>query len=78
MVQNLKGQAPGFTETYVAYGVCELLVKECARVADYTVPQAPNADEELPKNEKNEDIGVGTGWWYEGISTILEKSEATF
>ena len=67
MVETIKEKTPaGFRENYVAYGVCELLVKECARVAEYKVPQAANLDEEIPKTEKNEDIGIGTGWWYDG------------
>ena len=66
MVKTLRSHVPSMSETYVAYGVCELLAKECARVADYTMPQAAATNEELPKNEKNEDIGVAKGWWYEG------------
>ena len=54
-----------FTETYVVYGVCDTLVKECARQADYTVPQVRQKGVEVPKTKDQEDLGVGTGWWYE-------------
>lgn len=56
------------TETYTAYGVTELLYKECARQADYTITQAQQAEEEMPKTEEGEDLGVGDGWWLTGTS----------
>lgn len=62
---------PGMTQTYRAYGVCEMLVKECARQADYTIPQARQKNVEVPKTKDNEDLGVGTGWWYEGEGILL-------
>lgn len=62
------------TETYVAYGACERLVKECARQADYTIPQAREKDVEIPKTKDGEDLGVGTGWWFESSFSL----EATF
>ncbi|KAI9055672.1 hypothetical protein LZ554_000615 [Drepanopeziza brunnea f. sp. 'monogermtubi'] len=51
------------TETYTAYGATELLYKDCAQQADYTITQAQNEDEEMPKTEDGEDLGVGEGWW---------------
>ena len=66
LAQELRQRAPALTETYVAYGVCEALVKECARVADYTIPQANEKGlGQIPRNDKGEDVGVGKGWWYE-------------
>ena len=64
IASGIRKAAPKFTETYVAYGVCEELVKECARVADYTIPQAKDPKAEIPRNDKGEDIGIATGWWY--------------
>lgn len=64
IAQQIRNIAPSFTETYVAYGSCEILVKECARVADYNIPQAKEKNGEIPKNEKGEDVGVGDSWWY--------------
>ncbi|CZR61505.1 related to CBP3-required for assembly of cytochrome bc1 complex [Phialocephala subalpina] len=55
--------AGGVTETYTAYGATELLYKECAKQADYTMPQL-NTDEEVPKTEDGVDLGVGDGWWH--------------
>lgn len=55
------------TETYVAYGVTEKLFKECARQADYSVPQALEKGAVVPKSEAGEDLGVGEGWWYRGM-----------
>ena len=43
-------------------------MKECARVADYKIPQAAEKDKEIPKNDKGEDLGIGDGWWYKGKS----------
>jgi len=54
--------------TYTAYGATEELYKECARHADYTIPQAQDSDSEMPKTEDGEDLGVGEGWWHTGIS----------
>ena len=64
---ELRKRAPGVTETYVAYGITESLVRECARPADYTIPQAGQKNVELPKTGAGEDLGVGKGWWYEGM-----------
>lgn len=65
LAKELRERATSFTETYVAYGVCEKLVKECARQADYTIPQAHEKGVEIPKTKDGEDLGVGTGWWFE-------------
>lgn len=63
----LRENATSFTETYVAYGATEALFKECARQADYYVPQAFDNDAEPPTNSDGEHIGQGTGWWYESV-----------
>ncbi|MCJ1398324.1 hypothetical protein MMC11_001522 [Xylographa trunciseda] len=65
LAQELRKRAPEATETYVAYGVSEALVKECAKQADYSIPQAKEKGVEIPKTKDGEDLGVGTGWWYE-------------
>ncbi|MCJ1434922.1 Protein cbp3, mitochondrial [Xylographa pallens] len=65
LAQEFRKRAPETTETYVAYGVSEALVKECARQADYSIPQAKEKGVEIPKAQDGEDLGVGTGWWYE-------------
>ena len=65
IAKELHKRASSVTETYVAYGVCEALVKECARQADYTIPQAQEKDVDVPKTQGGEDLGVGTGWWFD-------------
>ena len=56
---------PSVTETYVAYGVTEKLIKECGRQAAYSIPQRNEKDASIPKTKDGEDLGVGSGWWYE-------------
>lgn len=65
IAKELHKRVSSVTETYVAYGVCENLVKECARQAEYTIPQAHTRNAEIPKTKDGEDLGVGTGWWFE-------------
>lgn len=65
IAKELHKRVSSVTETYVAYGVCENLVKECARQADYAIPQAHEKNVEIPKTKDGEDLGVGTGWWFE-------------
>lgn len=67
IAEELHKRVSSVTETYVAYGVCENLVKECARQADYAIPQAHEKNVEVPKTKDGEDLGVGTGWWFETL-----------
>lgn len=67
LAKAVRQRASAVTETYVAYGACESLVKECAAKADYSIPQLGEKGVEIPKTKDGEDLGVGTGWWYEGI-----------
>ena len=62
---------PSVTETYIAYGSCEKLVKESARPAAYIIPQAKEKDFSIPKTKEGEDLGVGEGWWYESEMTTV-------
>ena len=70
IAKSLRESLPAATETYVAYGVCEKLVKDCSRQADYRIPQASEKNTEIPKTKDGEDLGVGEGWWYESTSSI--------
>lgn len=63
---EIRKRAKLTTETYIAYGACENLVKECARHADYTILQAGEKGGGTPRSKDGEDFGVGKGWWYEG------------
>ena len=71
IAKEIRKRYSGVTETYVAYGVCENLVKECARQADYTIPQAHEKNVEIPKTKDKEDLGVGKGWWFESEQISL-------
>lgn len=56
----------GTTEPYIAYGGTEDLFQECSRQCNYTIPallQKPPG--EPPLNKDGEEVGVGTGWWFE-------------
>lgn len=52
----------------MAYGATKKLFEGCAAQADYTVPQAFKSEEEVPKTAAGEELGVGEGWWYKGVS----------
>ncbi|KAH8589391.1 ubiquinol-cytochrome C chaperone-domain-containing protein [Bisporella sp. PMI_857] len=52
------------TVTYSSFGVTELLYKECAKQASYTIPKPEDEDVEMPKTADGEDLGVGEGWWH--------------
>jgi len=67
LAQEFRKRAPETTETYVAYGVSEALVKECAQQANYSIPQAKEKGLEITQTKDGEDLGVGTGWWYEAM-----------
>jgi cytochrome b pre-mRNA-processing protein 3 len=54
------------------------LYKECALQADYSIPQAGKDDQEMPKTEAGEDLGVGEGWWLTGkfaIEQLMVKAD---
>lgn len=59
-------------ETYTAYGITELLYRECSTQADYEIPQAKDEDAEIPKTADGEDMGIGGGWWHDGKLTHPE------
>ncbi|KAL1305649.1 hypothetical protein AAFC00_007243 [Neodothiora populina] len=68
------------TEPYVAYGATEDLFSKCAVAGDYTIP-AVKAGEEPPRTAKGEDLGVGTGWWYDELKlkpTFNTWAQVTF
>jgi cytochrome b pre-mRNA-processing protein 3 len=56
----------GTTEPYIAYGGTEDLFLECNRQCNYTIPailQKPPG--EPPVTAEGEELGVGSGWWFE-------------
>jgi cytochrome b pre-mRNA-processing protein 3 len=64
-IQKVTGKA---TETYTAYGATEMLYRECAQQADYSITQVPDSEVETPKTGDGEDLGIGEGWWLSGKS----------
>ncbi|KAL3419105.1 hypothetical protein PVAG01_09327 [Phlyctema vagabunda] len=61
--QEIQKSTGASAETYTSYGSTEILYKECAKQATYSIPQAKDEDAEMPKTEDGEDLGIGEGWW---------------
>ncbi|KAL4947677.1 ubiquinol-cytochrome C chaperone-domain-containing protein [Aspergillus filifer] len=77
MLPRRDGQA----ETYIAYGMTRELFLACTRSADYTIPQLKEKGGKAPKTVAGEDLGVGEGWWYQGLGlvpTFSTWSQITF
>ena len=55
----------------MAYGATQKLYRECARVGHYTMPQAGVKGAKVLKTAAGEDLGVGEGWWYDGMPFII-------
>lgn len=43
------------------------LFEACSRQGDYRIPQLQEKNAQVPKTEAGEDLGVGDGWWYQGL-----------
>ncbi|KAF1961928.1 hypothetical protein CC80DRAFT_488311 [Byssothecium circinans] len=81
LAAKLREKAPLATETYVAYGATQELIKECVRPGDYTIPQSQEKGAEIPRDETGAHLGVGTGWWYETLGlqpTFINWAQITF
>ncbi|KAL8864156.1 MAG: hypothetical protein Q9198_010056, partial [Flavoplaca austrocitrina] len=81
LAAEVRKRATSVTETYIAYSVCEKLIKECANQADYTIPQRHEKNGVVPKGADGEDLGVGKGWWYEDLGlapTFSTWAQITF
>ncbi|KAI4766944.1 hypothetical protein E4T51_00134 [Aureobasidium sp. EXF-12344] len=59
-------QMKAATEPYVAYGATEDLFRACARAGEYSMPTVAEGEEPL-RSAQGEDLGVGSGWWYEEL-----------
>ncbi|KAF3491138.1 uncharacterized protein GIQ15_00655 [Arthroderma uncinatum] len=71
----------GYKESYVAYGATKKLFSACAGQAEYTISEALRKAEQIPKTAAGEDIGEGSGWWYEELGllpTFSSWSQVTF
>ncbi|KAL9001530.1 MAG: hypothetical protein Q9169_000105 [Polycauliona sp. 2 TL-2023] len=81
LAAEVRKRATSVTETYIAYSICEKLIKECATQADYTIPQRLEKNGLVPKGVDGEDLGVGKGWWYEDLGlapTFSTWAQITF
>ncbi|KAI5291474.1 Protein cbp3, mitochondrial, partial [Ascosphaera atra] len=80
IAKTIKEYASKTTDQYVTYGVTEKLFATCSAQAEYTIPQASRGEEAM-KLPSGEDLGVGTGWWYEELGlapTFSTWSQVTF
>jgi len=66
LASAIRRRATGITETYVAFGSTESLLKECAAQASYTLPNTADKSATITKTPDGQDLGIGKGWWYEG------------
>ena len=77
IAEQLRKRASTATETYTAYGACEKLIKECARQAQYNIPEEQRKKVYIPKPEDGEDIGRGQGWWYNSRCSLFMGSSCS-
>lgn len=62
VAQAIRYTTPNLAEPYIAYGATEILVRECARVADYTISQ----EQRMVSDEEGAvQIGTSDSWWYQ-------------
>ncbi|KAF1997097.1 hypothetical protein P154DRAFT_441931 [Amniculicola lignicola CBS 123094] len=81
IASRLRASAPLMTETYVAFGAAQELMKECSRPGDYSIPQALEKDGEIPVDDKGTHLGTGSGWWHDTLGltpTFINWTQLTF
>lgn len=61
-----QNQMRAATEPYVAYGSTQELIRICVGAGEYEMPKLQEG-EGRRTGEKGEDVGVGRGFWYEGM-----------
>lgn len=57
------------TQPYAIFGATETIYKACSAPAAYTISQEVRKKDEVPMTEDGEEIGVGSGVWFDGISS---------
>lgn len=77
LAKSLRAVAPESTETYITYGLTEMLFKSCADQAPYTIADELRTGiytgKGPPKNAREEDVGVPDGpagansWWFKTL-----------
>ncbi|EFQ97784.1 CBP3 [Nannizzia gypsea CBS 118893] len=76
-----KREMSGIRGTYMAYGLAKRLFAACSEQADYSISEKLRKAEQVPKAESGEEIGEGSGWWYDelGLSpTFSSWAHVTF
>ena len=71
--KDIKATEEDITKLFKQYDAIpstEALFKECASQADYIIPQAFERKGKVPKSATGEDIGEGSGWWYETLKLV--------
>ncbi|KAL8830295.1 MAG: hypothetical protein Q9170_005801 [Blastenia crenularia] len=58
-VAEVRKLAPSITEPYIAYGICEKLIKECANQANYSIPQRYEKNGVVPTTADGQDLALG-------------------
>lgn len=56
--------------TYMSYGIADRLFTNCSKQADYSISKKLRKADQVPKAESGEEIGEGSGWWYEGEGNL--------
>lgn len=76
LAATLRRTAKSTTESYITYGLTEVLFKSCAAQAAYTVPEdlrmGVYTGKGPPKNARQEDVGVPeevskNSWWFKEL-----------
>ncbi|KAI9762252.1 MAG: hypothetical protein M4579_000576 [Chaenotheca gracillima] len=72
LAEKTRERAPQATETYIAFGVTDVLYRKCAKQANYMVPERTGKDKGQPPERTKEgvDIGIGEGWWYDDVKLL--------
>lgn len=58
-------------QPYAIFGATETMYKACSQPAAYTISEELRKKEEVPMTEDGMELGVGTGIWYEGMSSCV-------
>ncbi|EGD94696.1 hypothetical protein TESG_02204 [Trichophyton tonsurans CBS 112818] len=56
--------------TYISYGIADRLFTNCSKQADYSISKKLRKADQVPKAESGEEIGEGSGWWYEELGLL--------
>jgi len=62
--KQFKKVAGKVSQTYTAYGVTKALYQDCTSHAAYTMPTLSDHEDEPPKTEAGENLGIGETWWH--------------